>query len=99
MSKLSKKNEILIANFFLFRSCISTNNPGDFSHGKFSRTEDVSSNLDAGLISKELAERLGQIELKNEPTHGEYELVDIRQQQIIGNLTTSFSFVCFGKVD
>jgi hypothetical protein len=46
----------------------------------------VSSNLDSGLISRELAERLGQVELKNDPANGEYELVDIRQQQIIGEL-------------
>ena len=46
-----------------YRSCISNNNPTDFSHGKFSRTEDVSSNIDpaGGLISRELAERLGQV--------------------------------------
>ena len=71
---------------YFHRSCISANNPPDFSHGKFSRTEDVSSNLDSGLISRELAERLGQVELKNGPGNGEYELVDIRQQQIIGQL-------------
>ncbi len=46
----------------------------------------MSSNLDSGLISRELAERLGQVELKNDPANGEYELVDIRQQQIIGEL-------------
>jgi hypothetical protein len=47
-----------------FRSCISNNNPTDFSHGKYSRTEDVSSNIDpAGglMMSRELAERLGQV--------------------------------------
>ena len=54
----------------------------------------MSSNLDAGLISRELAERLGQMEVKNEPEHGEYELVEIRQQQIIGDYSQLVLFGC-----
>ena len=70
---------------------MSASNATDFSHGKFSRAEDVTSNLDTLTRSRELAERLGQLEQNNpEAATGEYELVDIRlqhqNQQMLGEL-------------
>ena len=57
----------------------------DFSSGKFSRAEDVGSNFDSMARAREPADGLGHLESKAEPGHGEYELVDIRQQQMLGN--------------
>ena len=69
---------------FSSRSCVSASNLADFSSGKFSRAEDVGSNLDSMARSREPAESRGLLQSHPEPGHGDYELVDVRQQQMLG---------------
>ena len=85
VNSAEKQKGVLIKNkSFFYRSCVSAGNVADFSSGKFSRAEDPGSNFDSMARSREPAEVLGLLENKTEPGHGEYELVDIRQQQMLG---------------